>query len=92
MIVHTHPAMPLRSDLVSTPEAPSTSPPLDVSPVANPDKHAPVSCSLLPYDAYDSPLIPCGSEFLSDLTLLAPTDSHNPHQANQPHLPSKQHT
>ena len=29
----------------------------DVSPVANPDKHARVSCSLVPYCASDSPLV-----------------------------------
>ena len=29
----------------------------DVSPVANPDKHAPVSCPLVPHAAFDSALI-----------------------------------
>ena len=54
---HSSP-MPLRSDhSFRHPRQPRHRHLADVSPVANPGKHAPVSCTLMPYDASDSPLI-----------------------------------
>ena len=54
---HAYDVCALRLSAQATPRQPRHRHLADVLPVANPDKHAPVSCSLMPHDAYDSPLI-----------------------------------
>jgi hypothetical protein len=54
---HYHDVCALRLSAQATPSPPRHRHLSDSSPVDNPGKHAPVSCSLMPYDASDSPLI-----------------------------------
>ena len=54
---HAYDVCALRLSAQATPSPPRHRHLSDTSPVDNPGKHAPVSCSLMPYDASHSPLV-----------------------------------